>query len=199
MTATPTTTISTQSFRPRPPEAGPVERPRPVDPAEQHEIEQFLYFEAQLLDEARYSDWLDLLAAEVSYRMPSRGNRLHRDLTTEAGGPGDLGHYDEDLASLRLRAARVQQTVAWSDNPPPRVVRAVTNVQATRLPDRGEGAFAVRSVVNAYRNRLADDIDHFTGFRADVLRRGPGGLVLAERTVYLADSVILAKNASLFL
>ncbi|WP_017597688.1 3-phenylpropionate/cinnamic acid dioxygenase subunit beta [Nocardiopsis lucentensis] len=194
-----TTTISTQSFRPRPPEAGPVERPIPVDADEQREIEQFLYFEAQLLDEARYSDWLDLLAEEVSYRMPSRGNRMHRDLAGEASGPGDLGHYDEDLATLRLRAARVQQTVAWSDNPPPRVVRAVTNVQATRRPELGDGVFAVRSVVDAHRNRLADDTDRFTGFRADVLRRGPDGLLLAERTVYLADSVLLAKNASLFL
>jgi len=41
------------------------------DPA-YNEILEFLYTEAELLDEGRELEWLDLLDEEISYRMPVR-------------------------------------------------------------------------------------------------------------------------------
>src|SRR5215831_1324381 len=38
------------------------------------EIEEFLYHEADLLDERRYEDWLALVAEDVRYWMPMRRN-----------------------------------------------------------------------------------------------------------------------------
>jgi len=38
------------------------------------EIEEFLYREADLLDERRYEDWLALVAEDVRYWMPMRRN-----------------------------------------------------------------------------------------------------------------------------
>jgi 3-phenylpropionate/cinnamic acid dioxygenase small subunit len=38
------------------------------------EIEEFLYHEAELLDERRYEDWLALVAEDVRYWMPMRRN-----------------------------------------------------------------------------------------------------------------------------
>jgi 3-phenylpropionate/cinnamic acid dioxygenase small subunit len=38
------------------------------------EIEDFLYTEAELLDERRFEEWLDLLGEDVRYWMPMRRN-----------------------------------------------------------------------------------------------------------------------------
>ena len=38
------------------------------------EIESFLYMEAELLDERRFDDWLDLIADDIHYFMPQRRN-----------------------------------------------------------------------------------------------------------------------------
>ena len=38
------------------------------------EVEEFLYEEADLLDQRRYGEWLDLLADDLHYFMPMRRN-----------------------------------------------------------------------------------------------------------------------------
>jgi 3-phenylpropionate/cinnamic acid dioxygenase small subunit len=38
------------------------------------EIAEFLYREAELLDERRYDDWLALLSDDIRYWMPMRRN-----------------------------------------------------------------------------------------------------------------------------
>ena len=38
------------------------------------EVEDFLYHEAELLDERRYEEWLDLFTEDVHYWMPMRRN-----------------------------------------------------------------------------------------------------------------------------
>ena len=38
------------------------------------EIEQFLYQEAELLDERRFEEWLDFLTEDIRYWMPMRRN-----------------------------------------------------------------------------------------------------------------------------
>ena len=53
-----------------------------------HEIAEFLYREAELLDERRYADWLALLADDIRYWMPMRRNvkfgEEAREFTREA-------------------------------------------------------------------------------------------------------------------
>lgn len=38
------------------------------------EVEDFLWHEADILDDFRYEEWLDLLTDDVSYWMPIRRN-----------------------------------------------------------------------------------------------------------------------------
>jgi 3-phenylpropionate/cinnamic acid dioxygenase small subunit len=42
----------------------------------EREVEQFLYMEAELLDDRRFSDWIELLADDIHYQ----GIRLRRDI-----------------------------------------------------------------------------------------------------------------------
>lgn len=189
--------ISKQAYRPRTSDADPVTVPTPLPPGEHHAITQFLYFEAQLLDEARYNDWFDLLAEDIHYFMPLRRNRLHRDLAKETSEMGELAHYDDSKPTLAIRIRRIQQPTAWSDNPPPRTTRLITNIQTQQgeKPDQ----YRVRSAFHLYRNRLQDDSDSFIGHRDDILRADDTtGFRLARRTIHLSQSVVLAKNLGVF-
>jgi 3-phenylpropionate/cinnamic acid dioxygenase small subunit len=47
------------------------------------EIERFLYAEANLLDERRFEEWLDLLTEAVRYWMPMRRNVKFGDQARE--------------------------------------------------------------------------------------------------------------------
>lgn len=54
-------------------------KPAPVAPELQHEIEQFYYWEAKLLNDRRFEEWFALLAADIHYFMPIRTTRIMRD------------------------------------------------------------------------------------------------------------------------
>src|SRR5258708_33145950 len=68
------------------------------------EIAEFLYREAELLDERRYADWLALLADDIRYWMPMRRNvkfgEEGREFTREAT---DIAWFDEGKDTLTRR------------------------------------------------------------------------------------------------
>ena len=57
----------------------------------------------------------------------------------------------------------------------------------------------VDSYFLAYRTRLETDQDMYVGLRQDLLRRVDGQLRIARRTITLDQTVLLAKNISIFL
>ena len=46
-----------------------------VDRDLQYEIERFLYYEARLLDQGRFHEWLELFTDDMRYWMPIRVRR----------------------------------------------------------------------------------------------------------------------------
>ena len=57
------------------------------------EVEQFYYTEAELLDEGRFTDWLDLLDDDLDYWMPTRTNRLRRQQALSISARGEAAFY----------------------------------------------------------------------------------------------------------
>lgn len=170
-----------------------------VDVGVHHELSQFLYFEAELLDDLRFEEWLALFASDLRYRIPIRTNRLLRERNHSLSAPGELHLFDDDKESLSWRVAQLVSDRHWAEDPPSRTRHLVANVRAA---ERNDGAFAVRSNFLCYRNRLADEVDLWAGERHDVMRRAPSsdaGWVITERTVLLDQSVVLSKNLSVFL
>lgn len=162
-----------------------------------HEVEQFLYREAELLDERRFEDWLGLFTEDIHYWMPIRTNRLRRDQGREVGAPDDVAHFDEDLLSLKSRVRRIGTGMAWAEEPASRCRRIVGNVRVA-AGDHDE-ELSVRSNLLLYHNRGEDETNVFGAQRADVLRRsGSGALRIARRTILIDQSVILAKSFSFF-
>jgi biphenyl 2,3-dioxygenase subunit beta len=166
-----------------------------VDPDLQHEIEQFLYAEAELLDESDLHAWVALFTDDVRYLMPTRTNRLRRERGQEIGKETDLAFFDDDKKSLEARVRRLDTGMAWAEDPPSRTRHLVTNV---RIEPLAGDEYAVRSYFFLYRSRLRTDENLFVGRRHDVLRRTLEGLRIARREILLDQNVILAKNLSVF-
>lgn len=167
------------------------------------EVEQLYYEEAELLDENRFADWLDLLADDLEYWMPVRTNRLRRQQALSVAARGEAAFYDETKDSLAWRIRRFDSGMAWAEDPPSRTRHLVTNVTVrhvdpARHPGFTEDDLLARSAFLVHRNRLEREENLFAGTRTDLLRRTPAGLLVARRTVLLDQSVLLAKNLSTF-
>jgi biphenyl 2,3-dioxygenase beta subunit len=169
-----------------------------MDATLQRQVEDFLYLEAELLDERKLRQWLELLTDDVRYWMPIRHNPLDRPAETaeELAQPGEGFYFDDDKKSLTLRVERFYSKSAWSELPPSRTRHLVTNVRIKR--DDGT-ELEVHSNFLVYRTRLETDKDMFVGARQDVLRRVDGGFRIVRRTILLDQAVLDAKNISVFL
>jgi 3-phenylpropionate/cinnamic acid dioxygenase small subunit len=181
-----------------PSEIAQVSDSEPVTPELQQEIEQFLYAEADLLDQRRFHDWHDLLADDIHYVMPVRFNRLRREQDHEFSRPNEVAHFDEDNASLLLRVKRLDTGQAWAEEPPSRTRHMVTNVRVTST--RGSDEYVVGCCFHLYRSRLERQIDTFVGGREDILRRTDNdyGFEISARTIFIDQTVITANNMSVF-
>jgi 3-phenylpropionate/cinnamic acid dioxygenase small subunit len=163
-----------------------------------HKIEDFLYYEAELLDERRLREWFELLTDDVRYWMPIRHNSLERPaaVSEELSDPGDSYYFNDDKKSLKIRVERVYAKNAWAEMPPSRTRHLISNV---RVKNDDGNEIEVHSNFLVYRTRMETDQDLFVGMRKDILRRVNGGFKIARRTIILDQAVLSAKNISIFL
>jgi len=165
------------------------------------EVEDFLYREAELLDERRYEEWLDLLTDDVRYFMPMRRNVPHDESEREFTREGaDVSWFDEGKDTLTRRVRQILTGIHWAEEPPSRICHMVSNVQilGTSPSNAAPTEIAVKSRFLVYRNRVETETDVLVGKREDVLRRVNGGLLIARRKIVLDQSVLLAKNLTFF-
>ncbi len=160
------------------------------------EIEEFLYAEAELLDERHFEAWLDLFADDVRYWMPMRRNvkfgEQEREDTRERH---DMNWFDEGKDTLRQRVQQLLTGVHWAEEPLSRVCHMVTNVQ---IMSATADEVLVKSRFLVYRNRLQDETDFFVGKREDTLRKVDQAWKIVRRKITLDQNVLLAKNLTIF-
>ena len=167
-----------------------------VDPEIRIEAEQFLYFEAVLLDDRRFAEWYRLMADDIHYWMPSRSNRLMHDQARESTTKDQHGLFDDNKRSLGWRVSQLLTNKHWAEDPPSRSRHIVTNIRVETTAAHNE--YAVRSNFLVYRNRLETEVDIWVGERRDTLRRvAPLAWQIAQRTIILDQSVVLSKNLSI--
>jgi 3-phenylpropionate/cinnamic acid dioxygenase small subunit len=161
-----------------------------------HEVQDFLYREAELLDERRYEAWLDLFTEDAHYFMPMRRNVPHDEPEREFTRAGaDVNWFDEGKDTLARRVAQIRTGIHWAEEPPSRICHMVSNVQVLHASGTEVG---VKSRFLIYRNRVETETDVLVGKREDLLRRVGGGFKIARRKIVLDQSVLLAKNLTFF-
>lgn len=165
------------------------------------EIEEFLYGEADLLDQRRFREWLDLLAEDLVYFMPIRRNvkfGQHAEKENTRQGEG-ISWFDEDKWTLGKRVEQILTGVHYAEEPLSRVTHMVSNVRLLEVSPSDEDAEQVtvgcRFLV--YQNRVEYESNTFIGRRTDVLRRNGDSWLIARRELVLEQNVLLAKNLSI--
>ncbi|PAL08129.1 aromatic-ring-hydroxylating dioxygenase subunit beta [Peribacillus simplex] len=158
------------------------------------QFEQWLYDEAQLLDDIEFDDWFDLMHSSLRYQMPVRVNKegVERpDYST------DMFTFNDDIELLKLRVDRLKTDYAWAEIPPSRTRRFVSNV---RVKDYVEGEKAVvKSYLLIYRSR-STDIQHdlISGERNDEFIFEEGKWKLSKRIFIVDQSTINTRNLAIF-
>ena len=166
------------------------------------EIAQFLYTEAEILDERQYDEWLDLLADDIRYWMPMRRNVRYGDTTREfTRETDDINWFDEGKDTLTRRVRQIQTGIHWAEEPRSRVTHMVSNVQLLTATSDAVVAreLAVKSRFLIYRNRVETETDVLVGKREDTLRRTGDGWLIARRKIILDQNVLLSKNLTFFI
>jgi 3-phenylpropionate/cinnamic acid dioxygenase small subunit len=165
------------------------------------EVEDLLYVEADLLDGRHYEEWLELFTDDVRYWMPLRKNVPWRHQSGDTSKEEEVGWVDDDKATLAKRVKQLMTGIHWAEEPLSRVAHVISNVRIVEkresLADGESMPISCRFFV--YRNRLETETDFLVGRREDVVRRVNGDLKIARRKILIEQSVLMAKNLTVFL
>jgi benzoate/toluate 1,2-dioxygenase beta subunit len=160
-------------------------------------IEQFLYREAILLDEARWEEWLALYTEDCFYWVPS--------VVGQKDPVETVSLYAEDRMRMEMRIIRVKHPRAFSQEFPTRLSHIVGNVM--RDPDNGAGAdggtnpradLVVRSTAHILEFRREDQ-RMFGGTVRHWLRRVGGDWKIAMKRIDLLNCDAPMEGLQLFL
>ena len=155
-------------------------------------VEQFLFLEAELLDDFRLLEWLQLISPSIDYRIPIRTTRAQDDL--ERAFSAESFHMVEHFGSLEARMKRFGSG-GWSEFPPSRARRHVGNVRVKRL---SPASLSAKSSLLYFWSRDVDQII-LSAERHDEYFEDEGGLKLNRRLVLLDHTTLPLPNLSIVL
>jgi p-cumate 2,3-dioxygenase beta subunit len=146
-------------------------------------IEDFLYLEAELLDEWKIGEWFGLFAEGATYEVPPTGS-------DESDPATSLFYIADDYVRLRERVVRLTKKEAHSEFPRSQQRHMVSNVRITGLSNGVADVScnfvtyrAKRGVVDTYYGKHLYRIDT----RADAFR------ILSKRSILSMDMLYPGK------
>lgn len=138
----------------------------------QRAVEQFLYHQAEVLDDRRWPEWLQLFTADGLYWMPAS-----EDQETGDGVP-NIFYEDQDIMNMRIK--RISHPRAHSQHPPNRMSHVVSNV-IVESEDPATGDITARSKFYVAEYRL-DATRYFAGkYRHDLRKTDDGYRIKTQR------------------
>jgi len=141
-----------------------------------HEVEQFLYRQAELLDTKQWQAWIDLFADDGVYWMPADPAHKHWD--------GVPSIFAEDRNLMAVRMKRVLHPDAWSQRPLWGTNHVVSNVILEKTsPDD----IVVRSRFHMMELRR-DDVRHFAGAYRHHLKKTADGYRIKLQRVDMTNA-----------
>lgn len=151
---------------------------------ERRHVEEFLYHEAQLMDDWRLKEWLELFEPEGWYIVPSPDTAPEDAMTIDPYASVCLIADDRHLVEARI--IRLESIRAHAESPRTRVTHHVTNV---RIHDVDDDVVVVDSNIVVYRWRRGH-LDIYPARCRQRLRRHAGeepptAFTIIERRVVL--------------
>lgn len=146
------------------------------DPVLQHEVEQFLYRQAELLDTRQWQGWIDLFSDDGIYWMPPDASYKTWD--------GQAAIFAEDKNLMTVRMKRILHPDAWSQRPLWETNHVVSNIIVEK---ETADEVQVRSRFHMLELRR-DDVRHFAGAYRHTLQRTPEGFRIKLQRVDMTNA-----------
>jgi len=163
-------------------------RPARLSLEEQREVEQFLFYEARLLDENRWDEWLALFAPDGTYWAP---------LTREQPDPiNHVSLFWEDALLREVRVRRLKNLRNWSQQPPSYSAHVVGNVMIDGR--NADGDLIVHSTFQMVEWRKEDQ-HLFAGSYQHVLARQDETFLIRHKCVRLVNCDAVHENLQVFI
>jgi benzoate/toluate 1,2-dioxygenase beta subunit len=143
----------------------------------QHDVEQFLYKQSELLDTKRWQDWIDLFTPEGIYWMPPAP-----EYKTWEGQPAI---FSEDRNLMTVRMNRVLHPDAWSQRPLWETNHVVSNVSIQKVAKNGDVEVKSRFHMMELRR---DDVRHFAGSYLHSLKKTKNGYAIKLQRVDMTNA-----------
>jgi p-cumate 2,3-dioxygenase beta subunit len=151
------------------------DRVRPVDDVTRAEVEEFLFYEAALLDEWRLEEWVELFTLDCVYEVPAT------DAPT--ADPGlSLSLIHDHRTMLEQRIIRLKKPEAHAEFPHSQTSRIVGNV---RILERTGEALHVSANFIISRAKTGK-FDQYVGRYYYDLVPGPEGFAIRRKKAVLA-------------
>jgi p-cumate 2,3-dioxygenase beta subunit len=138
------------------------------------EIEDFLYHEADLLDEWQLKEWAALFSANGTYSIPPIGN-------PNANPYSALYLVNDDRSRLEHRALRLLKKEAHVEYPHSTTLHNVYNV---KIVDQKENVVTVKCNFSAYRAKR-EFLDNYVGVNEYQLVKEDGEFKILSKKVIL--------------
>ncbi|HEV8713339.1 MAG TPA: aromatic-ring-hydroxylating dioxygenase subunit beta [Candidatus Binatia bacterium] len=151
-------------------------------PVDRHQIENFLYREARLMDEHAYDEWLSLWAEDMLYWVPCNEDDIDPQRHVSI-------IYD-NRPSLEDRIERLKSGAAYAQEPKSRLRRVVSNVE---IEEGENGEITVYSNFNLTELRRSRQ-DTFAGRTIHKLRPQGASFKIAYKKVLLVNNDEVIDN-----
>jgi 3-phenylpropionate/cinnamic acid dioxygenase small subunit len=168
-------------------------------------LNAFYFREARFLDERCYQQWLALLSPQVEYVVPARHvpqlDNTQRETEAflnraqEFNRAGEPPLRDEKHLHLMIRVMRSLKMIAWTENPPARTRRFVSNIE---IVSENDNHLEVFSNTLLYYSRHEHQEHLYSYQRKDRLEKTADDFKIVRREVLLDCAVIPAASAGLF-
>jgi 3-phenylpropionate/cinnamic acid dioxygenase small subunit len=139
-------------------------------------VEQFIYHEADLMDEHRYDEWLALWTDDALYWVPSG-----RD---DIDPKREISLIYDDRVRLQVRINRLKSGFAHAQEPKSRMRRVVSNIVTQEVENGDIVVFSNFLLTELRRGKQ----DTFAGRTIHRLRPDNGSFKLASKKVLLVNN-----------
>ena len=138
-------------------------------------VENFLFLEAELIDNWRLKEWEALLTDDAGYYVPPNDD-------LESDHRSALFIIADDRERIHQRIIRVLDPNCHAEHPKSRLSRVIGNVRI--LGDDGD-LVTVTSNFVAHRYRRYERMGEYVGTTRHILKRDGDSFKIKERRVYL--------------
>ena len=143
---------------------------------DRQQVEQFIYHEADLMDEHRYDEWLALWTDDALYWVPSG-----RD---DIDPKREISLIYDDRVRLQVRITRLKSGFAHAQEPKSRMRRVVSNIVTQEVENGDVVVFSNFLLTELRRGKQ----DIFAGRTIHRLRPDNGSFRLASKKVLLVNN-----------